>query len=300
MPNASSVSSATFSAPQRSLFAIPPYDTALFQRIHETPTYLSDNENDESIHNILSVAAIITVLHLVLLLIMKAFISKKDKKESSKAAWKASYQLTNLFVNLCLGTLGIYYELSSSRVDHSIENKIVGYSDIRYFAIIQIGYQLWALPIGILFVGETTSMIIHHVAVICVASTSTFLTCGFRYYIPFFYGVIEISSVPLSVMNAFKNNPDLIKNYPGIYGKVRLLFGVTFLLVRVVLWTPFYWDFIVLAMMLLRSSVGSTKVILALFNLSSIVLTMLQYFWATKILSAMMKSRSKENGKKVD
>ena len=231
---------------------------------------------------------------------MKLFTSKKDKEGASKAAWKASYQLTNLLVNLCLGTLGIYYELSGSRVDHSIENKIIGYSDIRYFAIIQIGYQLWALPIGILFVGETTSMIIHHVAVICVASTSTFLTCGFRYYIPFFYGVIEISSVPLSVMNAFKNNPDWIKKYPGIYGKVRLLFGVTFLLVRVVLWTPFYWDFIVLAMMLLRSSVGSTKIILALFNFSSIVLTMLQYFWATKILSAMMKGGPKKNGKKID
>ena len=66
-----------------------------------------------------------------------------------------------------------------------------------------------------------------------------------------------------------------------MYSNVRLLFGVTFLIVRVVLWTPFYWDFITLAMMLLRScEAGSTKVILALFNLSSLVLTMLQYFWS--------------------
>eukprot|EP00956_Cyclotella_meneghiniana_P007901 scaffold10488_cov67-Cyclotella_meneghiniana.AAC.18 len=148
--------------------------------------------------------------------------SQKSKHEQSKAAWKASYQLTNLLVNLLLGSLGIYYELlSNSHTDHSILNKIIGYSEIRYFAIIQIGYQLWALPIGILFVGEQTSMIIHHVAVIAVA---------------------KISSVPLSVMNAFKNNPEWIKKYPGVYSK---------------------------------------------------------YFWASKIVSAMIKGGPKKKEKKV-
>ena len=225
-----------------SLFAIPSYDDALFKRIHEAPTYLTKHENEESTHKILQVLAAITILHLLLLFIMKMLpssSSQKSKQEQSKAAWKASYQLTNLLVNLLLGSLGIYYELlSNSHTDHSILNKIIGYSEIRYFAIIQIGYQLWALPIGILFVGEQTSMIIHHVAVIAVASVSCFLTCGFRYFNPYFYGFIEISSVPLSVMNAFKNNPEWIKKYPGVYSKVRLVFGLTFLLVRVIIWTP--------------------------------------------------------------
>lgn len=101
-------------------------------------------------------------------------------------------------------------------------------------------------------------------------------------------------------MNAFKNNPEWIKAYPVMYSQVRLLFGLTFLLVRVVFWTPFYWDFITLAMMLLRSSEGSTKVILALFNLSSMVLSALQYFWASKIISAMVKGGPKKGRKKVD
>lgn len=228
-----------------SLFAIPSYDDALFKRIHEAPTYLTKHENEESANQILKVFSAITILHLLLLFIMKMLIpssssqTQKSKQETSKAAWKASYQLTNLLVNLLLGSLGIYYELlSNSHTDHSILNKIIGYSEIRYFAIIQIGYQLWALPIGILFVGEQTSMIIHHVAVIAVASVSCFLTCGFRYFNPYFYGFIEISSVPLSVMNAFKNNREWIKKYPGLYSKVRLVFGLTFLLVRVIIWTP--------------------------------------------------------------
>lgn len=295
------------------LFAIPSYDEALFAKIHEASTFLPQHENEESIRGILYVTAVIAVLHyFILLLIIRTNYRRggfkanesteetKEKQKQSLSAWKASYQCTNLLVNLTLGCLGIYFELSSQHNDRSITSKIIGYPAIRYFAIIQIGYQLWALPVGVLKVGETPSMIVHHLAVICVAGVSAFLSCGFRYFTPFFYGVIEISSVPLSVMNAFKNNPRWIERYPSLYSNVRLLFGVTFLIVRVVLWTPFYWDFITLAMMLLRSSEGSTKVILALFNLSSMVLTMLQYFWASKIVSAMVKGGPKTSGKKVD
>jgi flagellar basal body-associated protein FliL len=308
-----------------SLFSIPTYDPDLFDSIHAKPTYLSRQENESSIREICTVAVIITAVHLFLLLVVKMIQSSNTKSTSkndtntkkeeniSKAAWKASYQLTNLFVNLSLGIMGIHYELSrllhshhsssssyNTNDDDDSINKITGYTPLRYFATIQIGYQLWALPIGILFVNEQSSMIVHHIAVICVASTSTFLTCGFRYFIPFFYGVIEISSVPLSIMNAFRNRVDWMEMYPSLYGRIRLLFGITFLIVRVLLWTPFYWEFIVLAVMLWRGSVGSTKVILGVFIVASIVLTLLQYFWAGKIVSAMVKSKKKKGGKKVD
>ena len=62
-----------------------------------------------------------------------------------------------------------------------------------------------------------------------------------------------------------------------------------------VLWTPIYWNFFALASMLLYSSdVTSTKIILTLFNLSSLILTMLQYFWASKIIAAMVKGAPKK------
>ena len=142
-------------------------------------------------------------------------------------------------------------------------------------------------------------MLFHHVAVICVASVSAFVTQGFRYYTPYFYGLIEISSVPLSVVNSFKHNKHWIKAYPEAYTAVRMVFALSFLLVRVVLWTPIYWSFFALATMLLYSSESTlTKVILTLFNSSSLVLTMLQYYWATKIISAMVKAT--RPSKKID
>jgi hypothetical protein len=288
---------------------IPKYDASLFSEIHQLPTFLPAEENEDTLRMIASVIGVITVMHLFLLWIVKVWMGfKRDKvgdraassssasaEDASRAAWKASYQLTNLLVNLVLGCMGIYYQINHVPWGESAMNKIVGYEHVKHFAVGQIGYQLWALPIGIFFVDETPTMLVHHVAVICVCSVSAFVTCGFRYYTPYFYGLIEISSVPLSIMNSFKNNKHWIKAYPEAYSLVRLVFALAFLLVRVVLWTPFYWSFWFLESMLLYSSESiSTKVILTLFSLSSLVLTFLQYFWASKILAAMVKGAPKK------
>ena len=283
---------------------IPTYDADLFDAIHrDIPTFLPPEDHREAISWIVCIMGVITILHLVLLQLVKAWQSRRNNNggttSSSQEAWKASYQLTNLLVNLILGCVGIYYQLFKVKWDETIMDRIVGHEHMTFFSCGQVGYQLWALPIGIFFVGEQKSMIIHHVAVICVGSVTAFISCGFRYFTPFFYGMIEISSVPLSVMNFFKNNPEWIKEYPGVFSKVRLLFGITFLLVRVVLWHPIYWNFFFLCSYLLYSSdIISTQIILSLFILASLVLTFLQYFWASKIIVALIKGGSKKKEEK--
>jgi hypothetical protein len=108
------------------LFTIPDYDAALFSHIHSLPTYLSTEENNSSIREIGTIAAVITCVHLVLLTVFQRIgfsnsgsnrngVDDNDKTKASKrAAWKASYQLTNLLVNIFLGSMGIYHELLSS------------------------------------------------------------------------------------------------------------------------------------------------------------------------------------------
>ena len=282
---------------------IPTYDPILFSEIHQLSTFLPRDENEESIRFIFYIAGIITAIHCSLYAIVKLWKgyrkgngeSSDENRVTSLDAGKASYILTNLLVNLTFGCLGIYYQININWGE-TMMNKIVGYEHAKIFAVGQVGYQLWALPIGLFVVGETKSMIMHHVAVICVGSVSTFIRCGFRYYIPYFYGLIEISSVPLSIMNSFKNNKEWIESYPQLYSYVRLLFAVTFLLVRVVLWTPFYWSSLSTATMLLYSSESTpTMVILTCFNLSGLVLTFLQYFWACKIISALINGTRPKN-----
>jgi hypothetical protein len=47
-------------------------------------------------------------------------------------------------------------------------------------------------------------MLMHHVTVIVVASMTLLMTNGFRYWIPYFFGIMEIISIPLAIMNTFK------------------------------------------------------------------------------------------------
>lgn len=269
----------------------PQYDAEMFEEIHGLPTFMSQHENEDSRAFIFEVVVVISVLQLILLGIVRFIGGVKEEK----VAWKASYQITNLLVNLLLGLSGIYVHVF--RLDHSAPTlyKIIGYPNYKTFALGQIGYQLWALPVGALFVNESVTMLVHHVAVICVASTSAFLKSGCRYYTPYFYGLIEISSVPLSIMNSFKNNKNWIDRFPRMYSAARLVFAVSFLLVRVIFWTPFYLDYLITVCMLVYSG-GSTvaRSILAMFIVASLLLTVLQYWWGSLILRSLFRGPPKK------
>lgn len=268
-------------------------------------TFLHPETIFDSTRSIVQVAIVITVLHLLLLWAAKRRGSsvgyksgagrgsddEERRRIASIAAWKDSHQLTNLIVNLILGCLGAYYQIFHIPRDATTTDRIVGYEHMKFFAIAQLGYQLWALPIGIFFIREPREMIVHHVAVLCVAQFGAFYHCGFRYFHPYFFGVVELSSVPLSIMNSFKNNDHLIGDHPLMYRMVRWVFGVTFLLVRVIFWTPIYWNFFLIGMLILsESELGIVrKVLFAAFFLAGVILTMLQYYWAGKIVSGLAK-----------
>ena len=288
------------------------YDPDLLGEVRQVSksldTFLRPEEVLDSTRSIAYVACAITVLHLLLLRAARGrswsgggerrggrggegSTENEGGADAAVAAWKDSHQLTNLIVNLVLGCAGVYCQIFCIPRRASTTDKIVGYEGLKLFAICQLGYQLWALPVGAFFVREPREMIVHHVAVMCVAQFGAFYHCGFRYFHPFFFGVVELSSVPLSIMNSFKNNESLIVDHPLMYRAVRWAFGVTFLLVRVVFWTPVYWNFFAIGTTILRESelgiVGQT--LFTGFFFAGMVLTMLQYYWAGKIVAGLAK-----------
>jgi hypothetical protein len=100
----------------------------------------------------------------------------------------------------------------------------------------QLGYQLWALPMGLIVVKEPTEMILHHWAVVLTSTMSGFVTLGFRYFSPYFYGLMELSSIPLAAMNTFKDNPKWMHRYQFTYLVTRAAFSFGFLYFRIYLW----------------------------------------------------------------
>jgi len=208
--------------------------------------------------------------------------------------WKTAYQITNGLVNLGLGLLGLYHyvrtvpppaDIASTSPSHFVE----GWDDLSVLAELQIAYQLWAIPVGVSLVNEHGAMLFHHLCVLVVGCMSAFFTNGFRYFTPFFYGLIEMSSVPLAAMNAFKGNPALVRRFPSTYRAVRLIFALSFLTVRFVLWMPNIGRYLRVAAM-----VGATcrsaqcAVGCALSWWSAVGLTALQLLWTGKIVQGIV------------
>jgi hypothetical protein len=237
---------------------------------------------------------------------------------------KFCYQMINLLANLCLGSAGLYWEWRSYQLSMDITGSIhyltvkettLGFDNAVYFSAGQIGYQLWAVPMGIFYMKEPLSMIVHHFTVIVCASMSGFLFAGFRYWTPFFYGLVELSSVPLAIMNAFKDHPaTLQQSYPNVYKCVRIIFAATFLYIRIVMFVPRKYLFLRDQLLLWTSirqrysedsaapylTVLLYQCFMASVWLSAFFLLVLQTYWATLIVKGVASSRRKKNTTKMN
>jgi TLC domain len=245
---------------------------------------------------------------------------------------KLCYQLTNFIVNTGMSCLGLYYELvnhSHHSMSHAslspqlplsngipVEETIMGYNAFVYISAAQIGYQLWSIPIGICLIHESIPMIIHHITVIACASMSGFLHYGFRYYTPFFYGIVEISSIPLAIMNAFKDHPKTLQQYyPRTNAMIRYTFAALFLYIRIVLFIPKKYNFLRDHILLWtsihqryqtnnnnsnhsgmeslsrddRATIVFYQCFMALVSFSAFFLLLLQIYWAWLIIKGIIK-----------
>lgn len=221
------------------------------------------------------------------------FLCVAPLHSSRYKARKMSYQLTNFLTNLVLAGAGLYYEFvepledggSSKTVEYTVRN----HQPLVFFSCFQIGYQLWAIPIGI-SVKESLPMLLHHVTVVIICAMSGFMVNGFRYYTPFFYGTIEVSSLPLAVMNAFKDHPEYIKQYPTAYRYTRYLFAALFLYVRLVLFVPRQLPYLRdLWLLYSTSGIPEYQLFMTFVWLSSVFLLALQCYWSALILKGLAR-----------
>ena len=243
-----------------------PY-TEEYQRVaalHERPTFVS---GDFAIKTIIPFSITVIVGVSILHFISSKLITNILLPNAGDSAQrKASYQVTNLSVNAIIGLTGLYYYMYKMPSNATLEQKVEGLEELYPLTCMQIGFQLWALPVGIFWIKEPLPMLGHHVAVIMVAMMAAFCNMGFRYFTPLMvrpfyrvanlcelvldshcinqFGMMELSSVPLALMNLFKDNPPLIQKYPSIYSTSRATFALAFLSIRWYMVFPPMFEFL--------------------------------------------------------
>jgi len=249
------------------------------------------------------VAILVTVMSCTLvwaisLRIYGSFFSTKETP-----AWKRTktcYQITNLFFNLAIGCLGAYYHylvlptLPAYNETSSIERISNLFDEFYLMPAMQLGYQVWSIPVGIFYVNESTEMILHHFCVVFAASCGAFSNFGFRYWLPFFFGVFELSSVPLAIMNTFKDHPDAARKYPLFHHSSRVIFVTSFLYIRFWKWLPVGPLYMRNNFFLfLTTDFGFTKLFVLLQFLAGVYLGYLQLYWTLMVARLSIEAITK-------
>lgn len=212
-------------------------------------------------------------------------------KEVTASRRRLCYQITNISINGFLGLMGCYFEYVLLPKNPTMEQKVQGNEDYYVFGAVQIGYQLWSLFVGTIFVDERVEMIFHHMAVITVAGMSVFFNNGFRYWTPYFFGIFELSSVPLGLMNSFKDNKAWMEAYPKVYGNLRITFAATFLTIRLLMLVPrlvYLRDCFMIPYLMDQEDFGY-RMYLFMVWASSCFLFLLQLYWGYLIISGIVK-----------
>jgi hypothetical protein len=155
-----------------------------------------------------------------------------------------------------------------------------------HLCIPMIIYQLWNVVICILLNDlRDPIMIAHHLVTAYLAYTATIFG---HYYACFFFGLTEITNIPLTIMDIFDHFPYLNTKYSYINNISRISFAIMFYTVRIFMWIQTMYNYWRDSYIVITSGRAHSIPILLLNIISSAFLTVLQLLWAYKIASAVL------------
>lgn len=302
-------------------------DAALITTLHQEPLWREFKEEQwQSTQTLIRTFFLIVTIHQIYLHLAKKY-QKTMQLTTSKDIMKLSYVATNFTVNLSLGLLGLYTILTSPNpmalinptYEPSLLERVTGYNQYANFASYQLAYNIWALPVGIFYVDEAPLMILHHISVLTSTTLSCYSNLTYLYSSVYIFGLAELSSVPLAIMNYLKENKEWAqRNFQKGSLIFKVMFAVSFLILRVIVATPLIMDltrssFLVnwtlWKVWLMNTGEGSDveyfvdigKATICGFNFVLMCcLGILQYYWAYLIVNAMAKMAGGPKKKKME
>jgi hypothetical protein len=159
-----------------------------------------------------------------------------------------------------------------------------------------ICYQFWNLILCIFCKDLNDPAMIGHHAV--TGFLAYFMLAPYAQYQTFFFsGIVEISNLPLTLMDIFKYFPELANAYPTINSLSRNSFGILFIILRLLIWPVLSYSFVKGSIELILNRKSHSNFVIGFFVFSNLFLTGLQFYWGSKILHILLvkKSKSKKN-----
>jgi hypothetical protein len=244
-------------------------------------------------------------LHLLILLFFRSYNSfphftRKGSRSSDIIAIEITSTVCVTWFSI-IGSIG-YLNLFGFTDGNDLyeAGKFYGYSRFVHLQLItpMLVYQLWNL-IACLVHNEYRDIpsLGHHIV------TAGLAYCGFnpfaQYYALFYFGIAELTTIPLNFVNTFKNVPQLAQSYPAFYQHCRTVFAISFLLIRTIWWPIVSYGLFLACVDLISSETAHSVPVICYFLFSNLFLTSLQFYWGYLIIINALKGKEKKK-KPVD
>lgn len=245
----------------------------------------------------------IPLFHLVVVLSFRflGVLPNRAKKGCRESDIVAFCLVAAVVVTFCaaIGCIGIYDVFDVIDNKNIFVDKFYSESTFvtNYLVIPMLVYQIWNLTVTIILSDLRTPDAIGHHIVTGLLAYFGLWPYG-QYYALFYFGVAELTSIPLNLVDIFKYLPQLAETYPTVNSFAKGSFIIGFFVIRIIIWPVVSYELFFGCLDLIMNKTAHSNFVVGFFLFANTFLTFLQFYWGfliAKKLLKMSKSKKKSN-----
>ena len=129
-------------------------------------------------------------------------------------------------------------------------------------------------------------MIAHHTIVTFVSPCLLYPYA--QYFVVFFYGMIELTNIPLTFMDIFKYFKAFAEQYPLLNQFTRFTFATSFIFLRLICFPIKVWPFLEGSVQYIMSGEAHDSTIVSCLVVGTVLMTILQFMWGYKVFKSIL------------
>ncbi|KAG5179539.1 TLC domain-containing protein [Tribonema minus] len=209
-----------------------------------------------------------------------------------------AHQVCAFFATCAIGGYGTYYWYTEANDVHDrLYDVMVGAPVVTH---INLAFQIFDFFATLLIADlRKPEMVVHHTLAVLLAFFVLRDAYG-HYYACFFLGMTEVSAIPLCIVDVFKHFRGFAAQHDGINTLMRVLFAFSFLIIRGIYWPTVSYRYFMDTAACLQKGTCHNNAMAIFFSVSNVLLTLLQWYWASLIVRALVKMAKSGNNVKKD
>jgi len=220
-----------------------------------------------------------------------AIFSKKTRAQTPNYEL-ASYLVLSFAATTLCGLVGVYGWINDAPL---IQDRLFGETQsgsARFMSIVMLAYQVWNFWMCYRIKDYRTPETLGHHVVTAMLASFCFYPFA-HYYALFFIGIAELTNIPLTIYDGLKYL-QAKEQFPNVYNYSKMVFAVSFLAIRCAWWPIVSFDFWVEMFTALGAGQVHGYFVFYFFLFGNTSLTLLQFFWGSKIIRMAVPRAKKE------